>query len=182
MLKKNLKQLWMVGFVGVTLVGCSSTPKPVDEAPVQAEKVVEQVVVEKQVNNDIDAAKLAQAKALEAKKAELLDFIKSQVVYFDFDRSDIKSEFYRVIKANADYLALEPTAKVTVEGYCDERGTREYNIALGERRANAVKRALIAEGVSPSRIEVISYGEENPVVEGHNEAAWAKNRRAEFVY
>ncbi|VAW49797.1 Tol-Pal system peptidoglycan-associated lipoprotein PAL [hydrothermal vent metagenome] len=180
MLVKSIKQLFVVGFVGVTLVGCSSTPKPTEEAP-EVAQVVEDVIVV-QVDEDIEATKQAKARALAAQKAELLAAIQREVVYFDFDQSDVKSQFYSTIKANADYMALEPTAKVTVKGYCDERGTREYNIALGERRANAVKRALIAEGVSPSRIQVISYGEENPAVEGHNEAAWAKNRRAEFSY
>jgi len=179
MLIKNIKQLFVVGFVGLTLVGCSSTPKPTEEAP-EVTQVEEVVVI--QVDEDIEAAKLAKAQALAAQKAELLATIQREVVYFDFDQSDVKSQFYSTIKANADYMALEPTAKVTLKGHCDERGTREYNVALGERRANAVKRALIAEGVSPSRITVISYGEEQPAVEGHNEAAWAKNRRAEFSY
>ncbi len=181
MLSRNIKQLLVVGFVGFALVGCSSTPKPTENAPEVTEKAVNQIVVE-QVNEDVDAAKQAKARALAAQKAELLATIQREVVYFDFDQSDLKSQFYSTIKNNADYLALEPSAKVTIKGYCDERGTREYNIALGERRANSVKRALIAEGVSPSRIDVISYGEENPAVEGHNEAAWAKNRRATFSY
>ncbi len=180
MLVKNIKQLFVVGFVGFTLVGCSSAPKPTEEAPESVQVVENEIVV--QVDEDIDASRQAKANALAAQKAELLAAIQREVVYFDFDQSDVKSQFYSTIKANADYMALEPTAKVTVKGYCDERGTREYNIALGERRANAVKRALIAEGVSPSRIQVISYGEENPAVEGHTEAAWAKNRRAEFSY
>ncbi len=179
MLTGNLKQLFVVGFVGLTLVGCSSTPKPVEEAP-EVTQVEEVVTI--QVDEDIEAAKQAKARALAAQKAELLATIQREVVYFDFDQSEVKSQFYSTIKANADYMALEPNATVTIEGHCDERGTREYNIALGERRANAVKRALIAEGVSPSRIKVISYGEEQPAAEGHNESAWAKNRRAEFSY
>ncbi|MCF6298368.1 MAG: peptidoglycan-associated lipoprotein Pal [Thiomicrorhabdus sp.] len=179
MLVRNIKQLFVVGFVGLTLIGCSSTPKPTEDAP-KITPVEEVVII--QVEEDIDAAKQAKARALAAQKAELLAIIQSEVVYFDFDQSDVKSQFYSTIKANADYMALEPSAKVTLKGHCDERGTREYNVALGERRANAVKRALIAEGVSPSRITVISYGEEQPAVEGHNEAAWAKNRRAEFSY
>jgi len=180
MLEKSIKQLVMIGFVGFTLVGCSSTPKPTAEAPDVAQVVEEVVVV--QVDEDIEAIKRAKANRLAAQKAELLATIQREVVYFDFDQFDVESQFYSTIKANADYMALEPTVNVTVKGYCDERGTREYNIALGERRANAVKRALIAEGVSPSRIEVVSYGEENPAAEGHTEAAWSKNRRAEFSY
>jgi peptidoglycan-associated lipoprotein len=172
----NIKQLFLVGFLGLALVGCSSTPKT--EEGVDDSK---QVATE-QVNADIEAAKRAAAEKAAAELAELKAKIEGKVVYFDFDRSEIKSEFYETIKANADYMALETGATVTIKGHCDERGTREYNLALGERRGNAVKNALIAEGVSPSRINVISYGEDSPVAEGHNEAAWAKNRRAEFSY
>ncbi len=180
MLKRNIKQLLVIGFVGFTLVGCSSAPKPTEDAP-EGKQVVNEIVID-QINQDISEVKQSKIKTLAEQKSELLAIVKREVVYFDFDQADVASQFYSTIKANADYMALEPTATVTVRGYCDERGTREYNIALGERRANSVKRALIAEGVSPSRIEVISYGEENPAVEGHNEAAWAKNRRATFSY
>ncbi len=105
-----------------------------------------------------------------------------KVVYFDFDRSEIRPEFLPMLRAHADYLINTPSARLVIEGHCDERGSREYNIALGERRANAVKRFLEAEGVSPLQLETISYGEERPAVPGHNEEAWAKNRRAELVY
>jgi len=105
-----------------------------------------------------------------------------KVVYFDFDSSGIRPEFIPMLRAHADYLINHPSARLLIEGHCDERGSREYNIALGERRANAVKRFLEAEGVSPLQLETISYGEERPAVPGHNEAAWAKNRRAELVY
>jgi peptidoglycan-associated lipoprotein len=104
------------------------------------------------------------------------------VVRFDFDRSEVKSEFYEVIQANARYMQADSSANVTISGHCDERGTREYNLALGERRAIAVKNALIAEGVADDRITVVSFGEDNPVDEAHNEQAWSKNRRAEFAY
>lgn len=177
----NIKQLLAVGFLGFTLVGCSSTPAP--EEKVEAEKVESQraAAVEK-VDADINAAKMAKANALAAQKAELLAAIDGKVVRFDFDKAEIKSNFYQVIKANADYLSFDASANVTIKGFCDERGTREYNLALGERRAKAVKNALVAEGVSPRRITVISYGEDNPVAEGHNESSWSLNRRAEFSY
>ncbi|HEC19114.1 MAG TPA: peptidoglycan-associated lipoprotein Pal [Gammaproteobacteria bacterium] len=105
-----------------------------------------------------------------------------RVVYFDFDKSDIKGEFRDIIQAHAEYLANHPNVSVTIEGHADERGTREYNMALGERRANAVKRMLTLQGASASQIRVISYGEERPAALGHNEEAWALNRRAEFIY
>ena len=105
-----------------------------------------------------------------------------KVIYFDFDQAEIRPEFLPMLRAHADYLINNPSARLVIEGHCDERGSREYNIALGERRANAVRRFLEAEGVSPLQLETISYGEERPAVPGHNEEAWAKNRRAELVY
>lgn len=105
-----------------------------------------------------------------------------RVVYFDFDRSEIKGEFRDVIQAHAEYLASHPDVSLTLEGHADERGTREYNIALGERRSNAVQRMLTLQGVAASQIRTISYGEERPAALGHEESAWSLNRRAEFIY
>lgn len=103
-----------------------------------------------------------------------------KIIYFDFDKYDIKPEFRDAIKFNAQELNKNRSVKVTIEGHADERGTTEYNLALGERRAVAVQKALIAEGVDGSRLKVVSYGEERPVDPGHDEAAWAKNRRGQF--
>lgn len=105
-----------------------------------------------------------------------------RVIYFDFDKSDIKGDFRDVIQAHAEYLANNSDVSVTLEGHADERGTREYNIALGERRANAVKSMLTLQGAAASQIRVVSYGEERPAALGHDEDAWALNRRAEFIY
>ncbi len=104
-----------------------------------------------------------------------------QIIYFDFDKSNIKPEFVGAIQDNAKYLLDNPGVTVRIDGHCDERGTNEYNLALGQRRANSVRRALIAEGVPANRLEVKTFGEELPVALGHNEEAWAKNRRGEFV-
>lgn len=105
----------------------------------------------------------------------------NNIIYFDFDSSAIGAEYSSIVDAYAKYLTANPVAKVRIEGHTDERGSREYNVALGERRANAVKDALVAQGVSPDQISVISYGEERPAVEGHDEAAWAKDRRAQII-
>ncbi len=104
------------------------------------------------------------------------------VVYFDFDSSEIKSEYNAVVAAHAKYLATNSSLKVRLEGNTDERGTREYNIGLGERRAQAVRRALLLQGVSEAQVATLSYGEERPAVAGNDEAAYAKNRRVEFGY
>lgn len=104
------------------------------------------------------------------------------VFYFDLDQAIIKPAAFAQLNEHADALKNDPDLHVRLEGNTDERGTREYNLALGERRANAVKNYLVAQGVSPSQIEVISFGEEKPVALGHNEAAWAQNRRVQIVY
>jgi peptidoglycan-associated lipoprotein len=105
-----------------------------------------------------------------------------KVIYFDFDKSDIKPEFAGIITANARNLSSHPNLKLKLEGNTDERGTREYNIGLGERRAQAVRRALMLQGVAESQLSTVSFGAERPAVEGDDEAAWAKNRRVELVY
>ncbi|HEX7967791.1 MAG TPA: peptidoglycan-associated lipoprotein Pal [Stellaceae bacterium] len=102
-------------------------------------------------------------------------------VFFDYDKSDIKPEGRQVLQRQADWLKKYPNVTVTVEGHCDERGTREYNLALGERRASAVKKMLVALGVPTARVSTISYGKERPAVVGSNEAAWAQNRRGVTV-
>ena len=108
--------------------------------------------------------------------------LRQRVVYFDFDRAEIKSEFQAQIACHAAYLRQFPGARVTLEGNADERGTREYNLGLGERRGNAVSSALGAAGASTSQLNVVSYGEERPVCKDHNEGCWQKNRRVEIVY
>lgn len=103
-------------------------------------------------------------------------------VYFDYDRSTLLSEGRALLSQHAGYLKQFTSRSVLVEGHCDERGTREYNLALGERRANATKEFMMAEGASGGQIETVTYGEERPVDPGHDESAWSKNRRAELVY
>lgn len=102
-------------------------------------------------------------------------------VFFDFDSYRINSDGRNALNADAEWLKANPNVNVQVEGHCDERGTTEYNLALGERRANAARDYLVKLGVAKSRVSVISYGEERPADPGHDESAWARNRRASFV-
>ena len=105
-----------------------------------------------------------------------------RVIYFDFDNSDIRPEFVDVVAAHGRFLANNPAVRVRLEGHTDERGSREYNIALGERRAQTVRRALALQGVKESQIATVSYGEERPAVAGSDELAYSKNRRVEIFY
>ncbi len=105
-----------------------------------------------------------------------------RVIYFDFDSSDIRTEYVDVIAAHGRFLASNATVRVRLEGHSDERGSREYNIGLGERRAQTVRRALLLQGVQESQVATVSYGEERPAAAGNDENAWSKNRRVEIVY
>jgi peptidoglycan-associated lipoprotein len=167
------------------LVGCSTTTEQ-PEAPAAAE-VPESPAAEASPAAEPDAGG---AQAMEpAQEAAPVDpfedpnnLLSKLTVYFDFDSSVINDDAMAVVKAHAQYLVSNGAAMMTVEGHCDERGTREYNIALGERRADAVRRVLIANGVSSNQLSVVSYGEERPAAIGHNESAWSQNRRGVMMY
>jgi peptidoglycan-associated lipoprotein len=105
----------------------------------------------------------------------------ANIVYFAFDSSEINATGLAIVDKFAKYLTAHPATKVRIEGNTDERGTREYNVGLGERRAGAVQSALLTRGVSASQLSVISYGEERPAAQGHDESAWSQNRRAVVV-
>jgi peptidoglycan-associated lipoprotein len=108
--------------------------------------------------------------------------LQKRTIYFDFDSSEVKAEYSALVTAHARYLASNPSIRVRLEGNTDERGSREYNIGLGERRAQSVRRALTLQGVTQTQITTVSYGEERPAVTGHTEEAWARNRRVDIVY
>lgn len=111
----------------------------------------------------------------EPEKLELED------VFFDFDKAELRADARAILSRNGEMLQRHPDARILIEGHCDERGTREYNLALGDKRAKAAMDFLVRFGIEPVRIETISYGEERPFAMGHNESAWALNRRAHFV-
>ena len=106
----------------------------------------------------------------------------ARLIYFDYDSSDVRADFESVVQAHASYLASHPQTTVTLEGHSDERGSREYNLALGERRALSLRRQLVLLGATAGQVKTVSYGEERPVVEGHDEQSYGQNRRAEIVY
>lgn len=112
----------------------------------------------------------------------MADLLTVRLVHFDYDSSDLSNADYQTLQAHAQYLSLNPTAKVLLAGHADERGTREYNMALGERRANAVQAYLNSNGAKSSQLDTVSYGKEKPLNDGNDEAAWAENRRVEITY
>ena len=143
----------------------AETPKRIEQA-----KPVEQPIEQPKI---MEAQSSAKASAVEATL---------ETVYFDFDKSDLRQDARDVLYKNSEILLKAKTdAKIKIEGHCDERGSAEYNLALGERRAKSALQYLLTLGVQADRLSFISYGKEKPAVQGHDEAAWSKNRRAEFV-
>lgn len=128
-----------------------------------------------------DAGGAADSSALGGAGDSFAGAAELQTLYFEFDSYNLNSQGRDALKANAQWLTENPTATIQIEGHCDERGTTEYNLALGERRANAARDYLQKLGVDASRMSVISYGEERPLDPSSGESAWAKNRRAQFV-
>lgn len=180
----------MIKFIPLMLaallfVGCSSTEKKVeDAAPVSEMPDTTHEAMDHSKHGE--EASTSGAQAGSGWTGHPLDdpakLTSTRVIHFDFDRSEIKPEYRDIVVAHGEYLAQNPSQTVTIEGHCDERGSREYNIGLGERRANTVANLLKAQGASSGQITTISYGEEQPVAMGSNEAAWSQNRRAVFAY
>jgi peptidoglycan-associated lipoprotein len=172
--------------------------KAVEEKPMVEEKAIEEeaVVEEKPVVEEeaVEEEAVVEEKPVVEEKAEVAEFdeeaawrermaarVEAESIYFDFDRSFIKPEYRPILDTKAEFLDDNPEYSLRIEGNCDERGTNEYNLALGERRSDSAKNYLISLGVSPDRIETISYGEERPLSVGHNEDSWSQNRRDDFV-
>jgi peptidoglycan-associated lipoprotein len=133
----------------------------------------------KNEENKIEPAKASETTAATKAQAGVSPF---ETVYFDFDKADLRQDARNVLSKNAEImLKSKADVKIAIEGHCDERGSAEYNLALGERRAKSVLQYLLTLGVQPERLSVVSYGKEKPAVQGIDEAAWSKNRRAEFV-
>ncbi|MAU40232.1 MAG: peptidoglycan-associated lipoprotein [Kordiimonas sp.] len=169
------KKLWVVIATAFLLTACANTQ---DSALESAEPVAEQETppTEAAPTGDVESSEMVDTGPV-AGSQEDLDGTAGSLVYFGFDRYDLSAEARAALQAQAQWLQSNDNVNVTVEGHCDERGTREYNLALGDRRATAVKNYLVALGVSPSRVKTISYGKERPAVLGQGESAWAQNRR-----
>jgi peptidoglycan-associated lipoprotein len=169
MLKQILVAAVVVGSVAVT--GCASKGKK-NTAPPPVSNTDSGMTGYGATDNNVSGSGLGDLASQVASK---------KVIYFDYDSADLTSDGQATASLWARYLAANPSVRVRLEGNTDERGTREYNIALGESRANTVQAALTSGGASASQISVVSYGEERPAAPGHDESAWSLNRRVEFV-
>ena len=195
MIKKSFSILILILCIGLIMTGC---PKKVVKEEPSAKKSEEAARIEADRAKEKELAKLKEEEARKAQEkkefeqslvAKKTPGIEGEVfetkllkdIYFDFDKYDIRQGDAEILKGSAALLAKFPNVKIQVEGHCDERGTGEYNLALGERRANSTKNYLVSLGISVNRISIISYGKERPLDPGHNEEAWTKNRRAHTV-
>ena len=196
MVKKSFSIFILILCLGLFLVGCPKKTVVKEQPSVQKSEEARRLEAEREAKE----RELARIKEEEAKKARGGEFEKSLVakkesgiegevfeskllkdIHFNFDKYDIRPGDTVFLKENAEILKKYPKVKIQIEGHCDERGTNEYNLALGERRANSAKNYLVSLGISPDRISTISYGEEKPLDPGHNEEAWGKNRRAHTI-
>lgn len=176
---------FMIALVALTvLAGCASTqtkeqaPAKVEErqpAATKPEAKPTQPTVKPRTEQPVGGQALSPLK-------DPNNILSKRTILFDFDSSAVKDEYKPLVTAHARYLGQNPSARMTIQGNTDERGSREYNIALGQRRADAVKQMMVLLGAKESQIETISFGEEKPRAEGHDEAAWSQNRRDDIVY
>ena len=165
-----------LAFGALLLTACASKGE-IEEGTSQVEEAQNQVTTE--ATQGVEEAKLSG----EELKAQAEAALREQTVfYFEFDQSTIKEEGKKALKAHAKYLSVNSNANVTLEGHADERGTTEYNLALGERRALSVRSYLLSNGAKAEQVKVVSFGEERPAVMGSNEEAYAQNRRVEVKY
>ncbi len=160
----------------IVVAGCSSQePKP---QPQQAPAAVE----EKSQPSGAVTTPMAQPVVTVNPLTDPNNILSKRSVYYDFDSSLVSDEYKPLVTAHAQYLVANRDAKITIQGNCDERGSREYNVALGQRRADGVKQMLLLLGVAENQIDTVSFGEEKPRATGHDEASWSQNRRSDVVY
>jgi peptidoglycan-associated lipoprotein len=172
----TLRQVTILALAGLTLVGCKRrTPADI---PSPAPVVVD--------DSDARAREAAEAERLRTERARAAELARvrenlTEIIYFEYDSDALTTESQDRLRSKAAILRANPSVQIRVDGHADERGSTEYNLALGQRRAEAVRTFLAGFGISGDRVGTISYGKERPLVEGSNEAAWARNRRAEFA-
>lgn len=180
---RMIKSLFYTAGLVAALAGCSSTPMSTTAEPSASAAVASSKSLEAPaVKTTPTAAAQSMAKTLPPYLDPASALFTKKSIYFDFDDFSIKKEFGSLMELHGKYLANNPAISIKIEGNSDERGGAEYNLALGQKRAEAVSRAMKLFGAKPSQMEATSWGEEKPKVTGHDEAAWAQNRRVDLVY
>ncbi len=185
MIKKSLTITILFLCFGLILMGCPKKPVVREEPSVKKEEAAK-IEADRMAKEKESKAKEEFEKSLVAKRTpgiegEVFESSLLKDIHFNFDKYDIRPEDVAILRENAALLKKYPKVKIQIEGHCDERGTVEYNLALGERRATSTKNYLVSLGISADRLSTISYGKERPLDPGHNEEAWTKNRRAHTV-
>lgn len=177
----NLKAIAIAASV-LFAAGCSTTSTTSDSAD-QKDQMTDQSGSGSATTSGSDGSSMTSGQMGADSRMTQADLMSlNNVFYFDFDKAVVKAAAFEDLSAHAKFLVDNPSSSVVLEGHADERGTREYNMALGERRAKAISRYLTVQGVSSAQIEIVSYGEERPAVIGHSEGAWSQNRRVELKY
>lgn len=166
-----MKKLIIPALLALLITGCSSTPDSGDGAPVEGRDGVATV-----------NAGGGDGRKLPPELTDPKNILSKRSVYFDYDRFEVKPEYKDLVTAHAKFLASRPQFKMLIQGNTDDRGSREYNLALGQKRADAIKKMLTMLGAREDQVESVSLGEEKPKNEGQNEAAWAENRRGDMLY
>lgn len=164
--------------IAVAISACKTTEPVTDEATTETTETAPAVVEDATTTAALNAHDYTDARNFD----NIESLLSKRVIYFDFDRSEVKSEYRAIVAAHAAYVSAHGSARVTLEGHADERGTREYNLGLGERRGNAISGLLSAAGAMGGQLDTVSYGEERPVCRVSDENCWWQNRRVEIVY
>jgi peptidoglycan-associated lipoprotein len=193
----NAMKIWMIaGLVAVVVTACATTQEEMisgDGEPIDGQS--QTGVVDDGTSGGADATGLDGADGgdgtaiMDGAPMDAIEMLEqtegalaNRIIYFEFDSAKLSSESIQILETHGNFIAGNGEVSVRLEGHADERGSREYNIALGDRRAQSVRRVLLFQGASVDQLETVSYGEEQPVMSGHTEEAWSKNRRVELIY
>jgi peptidoglycan-associated lipoprotein len=181
-----IKKIYLLGLTAIFVTACATTQE-IDspDASTQTDSSVagdgSMIITEDDVGASASAFSDEQMTAQEM-LAQSDSILANRTIYFEFDSAKLSDETLATLEAHGDFIAENGNVEVRLEGHADERGSREYNIALGDRRAQSVRRVLLIQGASTDQIDTVSYGEEQPAMPGHDEESWAENRRVELIY
>jgi peptidoglycan-associated lipoprotein len=185
-MKQNplINKLYLLGFVAIFVSACATTQEiSVPDDDTQTGTIADGTMIISEDDVGVSASAISD-EGLSAQEmlAQSDSILSSRTIYFEFDSASLSDETMSILEAHGAFIAENGEVDVRLEGHADERGSREYNIALGDRRAQSVRRVLLLQGASTDQIDTVSYGEEQPASPDHTEEAWAENRRVELIY